>query len=166
MPKTIILPSEESKQKIRRIAYQIWESNFEEKELLVAGVKNRGLELAELLAAELRHISDLKVTVTFIRMNKDNPVHDEITIGVNPADWQGKAVVVVDDVAHTGRTLLYAIKPFMAHLYKRLQIAVLVDRAHKTYPVHADFVGLSLATTLQDNVKIEISGAEVKVFLH
>lgn len=166
MTKTNMLQAEASRRKIRRIAYQIWESNFEEQEILLAGVKNRGLELAELLAAELRSISSLKVMVTFIRINKDNPVHDEITTGVDPADWQGKTVVVVDDVAHTGRTLLYALKPFMGHLYKRLQLAVLVDRAHKTYPVHADFVGLSLATTLQDNVKIEIKGAEVQVFLH
>jgi pyrimidine operon attenuation protein/uracil phosphoribosyltransferase len=123
------------------------------------------LQLAELLAADLHEISGMEVVVTYIRLNKDNPVCDEITTGVNPVDWKNGVVVVVDDVAHTGRTLLYALKPFMSELYKRLQIAVLVDRAHKTYPVHADFMGLSLATTLQDNVQIEFDDAGVKVLL-
>ncbi len=166
MARKQLLSDEQCRQKIRRIAYQIWEENFQEKQILLAGVKNRGLQLAELLAEELRTLSDLKVEVTWIRLNKDNPVHDEITTGVSPADWQGKVVVIVDDVAHTGKTLLYAIKPFMAHTYRRLQIAVLVDRAHKSYPVHADFVGLSLATTLQDNIEVSISKDVVKVYLH
>lgn len=162
---TIILQPEQVKQKIRRLAFQIWEANFDEKRILLAGVKNRGLQLAELLAADLHEISGMEVVVTYIRLNKDNPVCDEITTGVNPEDWKNGVVVVVDDVAHTGRTLLYALKPFMSELYKRLQIAVLVDRAHKTYPVHADFMGLSLATTLQDNVQIEFDDAGVKVLL-
>ncbi|MBA4302816.1 MAG: phosphoribosyltransferase [Sphingobacteriaceae bacterium] len=160
-----ILGPEQVSQKIRRLAYQIWESNYDEPRILLAGVKNRGLDLAELLAAELRRISPLQVEVTYIRLNKDNPVHDEITTGVNTADWQDGTVVVVDDVAHTGRTLLYALKPFMGHLYKRLQIAVLVDRAHKTYPVHADFKGLQLATTLQDRVQIAFEADGVHVYL-
>lgn len=161
-----LLSTEACQQKIRRIAYQIWEENFQEKEILLAGVKNRGVQIAELLADELRTLSGLKVAVTWVRLNKDNPVHDEITTGVNPADWQNKVVVIVDDVAHTGKTLLYAIKPFMAYTYKRLQIAVLVDRAHKSYPVHADFVGLSLATTLQDNIEVSLTKDGVKVYLH
>jgi pyrimidine operon attenuation protein/uracil phosphoribosyltransferase len=160
-----IMQPGQAKQTIRRIAYQIWESNFEEERILLAGVKNRGLALAELLAAELRSISKMEVEVTYIRMNKDNPVHDEITTGVDPAHWQDRVVVVVDDVAHTGRTLLFALKPFMSHLYKRLQIAVLVDRAHKTYPVHADFKGLSLSTTLHNNVEISFDADGVVVDL-
>lgn len=166
MSKTIILQPAQVKQKIRRLAFQIWESNFDEERILLAGVKNRGLQLAELLAQELRAISPLQVEVTYIRLNKSNPVVDKITTGVNPGDWQDGAVVVVDDVAHTGKTLLYALKPFMGVLFKRLQIAVLVDRAHKTYPVHADFLGLSLATTLQDNVEIAFEADGVKVYLH
>lgn len=161
----IILQPEQVKQKIRRLAFQIWEANFDEQRILLAGVKNRGLQLAELLAADLREISGLQVEVTYIRLNKQNPVFDEITTGVDPADWRDGVVVVVDDVAHTGRTLLYALKPFMGQLYKRLQIAVLVDRAHKTYPVHADFMGLSLATTLQDTVEIVFEKDGVKVAL-
>jgi pyrimidine operon attenuation protein/uracil phosphoribosyltransferase len=161
----IILQPEQVKQKIRRLAFQIWEANFDEQRILLAGVKNRGLQLAELLAADLREISGLQVEVTYIRLNKQNPVFDEITTGVDPADWRDGVVVVVDDVAHTGRTLLYALKPFMGQLYKRLQIAVLVDRAHKTYPVHADFMGLSLATTLQDTVEIVFEKEGVKVAL-
>jgi pyrimidine operon attenuation protein/uracil phosphoribosyltransferase len=166
MARKQLLSAEQCRQKIRRIAYQLWEENFQEKEILLAGVKNRGVQLAELLAEELKELSGLQVHTTWVRLNKDNPVHDEITVGVNPADWQDKVVVIVDDVAHTGKTLLYAIKPFMGYTYKRLQIAVLVDRAHKSYPVHADFVGFSLATTLQDNIEVNFTKDEVKVYLH
>lgn len=166
MPRKRLLSGPECRQKIRRIAYQLWEENFDEKEILLAGVKNRGMQLAEILAEELRSLSPLQVQTSWVRLNKDNPVHDAISTGVDPADWQDKVVVVVDDVAHTGKTLLYALKPFMGNTYKRLQIAVLIDRAHKAYPVHPDFVGLSLATTLHENIEVRFSKDEISVYLH
>jgi pyrimidine operon attenuation protein/uracil phosphoribosyltransferase len=167
--KTLLLDEEAVARKLTRLALQIREVNFDETRLLLAGVKNRGLELAHLLKAELAVVApELGVEVDYIRMNKDNPVHDEITTGTNPLDWKDRVVVVVDDVAHSGKTLLYALKPFMVTVPRKLQCAVLVDRAHKHFPVHADFVGLSLATMMQERVEVLIlpDGGGIRVYLH
>ena len=166
--KTLLLDSDAVARKLTRIALQIREDNFEEKRILLAGVKNRGLELAHRLQAELAVIApELEVVVDYIRMNKDNPVHDEITTGIDPMLWKDEVVVVVDDVAHSGKTLLWALKPFMQTVPRKLQCAVLVDRSHKHYPVHADFVGLSLATMIQEQVQVVIApnGGAISVYL-
>ena len=166
--KTLLLDGDAVARKLTRIALQIREDNFDETRILLAGVKNRGLELAQRLQAELAVIApELEVVVDYIRMNKDNPVHDEITTGMDPMLWIDEVVVVVDDVAHSGKTLLWALKPFMQTVPRKLQCAVLVDRSHKHYPVHADFVGLSLATMIQEQVQVVIApnGGAITVYL-
>jgi pyrimidine operon attenuation protein/uracil phosphoribosyltransferase len=166
--KTLLLDEEAVARKLTRIALQIREENFDESRILLAGVKNRGLELAQRLQAELSVIApELEVVVDYIRMNKDNPVHDEITTGQDPMLWKDGVVVVVDDVAHSGKTLLWALKPFMQTVPRKLQCAVLVDRSHKHFPVHADFVGLSLATMIQERVEVVIApnGGAISVYL-
>ena len=166
--KTLLLDGDAVARKLTRIALQIREDNFDETRILLAGVKNRGLELAQRLQAELAVIApELEVVVDYIRMNKDNPVHDAITTGIDPMLWKDEVVVVVDDVAHSGKTLLWALKPFMQTVPRKLQCAVLVDRSHKHYPVHADFVGLSLATMIQEQVQVVIApnGGAITVYL-
>lgn len=166
--KTLLLDGDAVARKLTRIALQIREDNFDETRILLAGVKNRGLELAQRLQAELTVIApELEVVVDYIRMNKDNPVHDAITTGIDPMLWKDEVVVVVDDVAHSGKTLLWALKPFMQTVPRKLQCAVLVDRSHKHYPVHADFVGLSLATMIQEQVQVVIApnGGPITVYL-
>ena len=166
--KTLLLDGDAVARKLTRIALQIREDNFDETRILLAGVKNRGLELAHRLQAELAVIApELEVVVDYIRMNKDNPVHDAITTGIDPMLWKDEVVVVVDDVAHSGKTLLWALKPFMQTVPRKLQCAVLVDRSHKHYPVHADFVGLSLATMIQEQVQVVIApnGGAITVYL-
>ncbi|NBY30692.1 MAG: phosphoribosyltransferase [Sphingobacteriia bacterium] len=166
--KTLLLDGDAVARKLTRIALQIREDNFDETRILLAGVKNRGLELAQRLQAELAVIApELEVVVDYIRMNKDNPVHDAITTGMDPMLWKDEVVVVVDDVAHSGKTLLWALKPFMQTVPRKLQCAVLVDRSHKHYPVHADFVGLSLATMIQEQVQVVIApnGGPITVYL-
>ncbi|MFM7032635.1 MAG: phosphoribosyltransferase family protein, partial [Bacteroidota bacterium] len=165
--KTLLLDGDAVARKLTRIALQIREDNFDETRILLAGVKNRGLELAQRLQAELAVIApELEVVVDYIRMNKDNPVHDAITTGMDPMLWKDEVVVVVDDVAHSGKTLLWALKPFMQTVPRKLQCAVLVDRSHKHYPVHADFVGLSLATMIQEQVQVVIApnGGAITVY--
>ena len=68
----------------------------------------------------------------------------------------GKVVIIVDDVANTGRTIYYAIKPLLDTLPKKVEVAVLVDRKHKSFPIQSDYVGLSLATTLKENIDVQI----------
>lgn len=161
MSATLILDRQKVEQKLLRLAWQIFEKHASEKKVFLFGIKNRGYQLAEVLAEKLSAISDLEVEVGFIRMNKKNPVHDEITLSHEPAYWKDLPIVLVDDVANSGQTLMYALKPFMEVLIKQLHIAVLVDRAHKKFPVSPDFVGLSLATTLQEHIELRMEEGQV-----
>lgn len=153
-----ILDDRQIRQKIKRIAIEILEHNFGEQEIVLAGLNNNGLGFAQLLLDELLPImpDDMNVTLTRIRLNPANPVEYEPYIEM-PADaLRDKPIILVDDVANTGRTIFYAVQPLLQVIPKRVEVAVLVDRKHKSFPVKADYVGLSLATTLKDNIDVRI----------
>lgn len=141
-------------QKVRRLAIEIMERNTKEHELIVAGVNNRGMHFATLLANHIRELSDAPIRLTNIQVNPANPVSEEVTIGLDISDLDGKPILVVDDVANTGRTLFYACKPLLDILPKQLETAVLVDRTHKSFPIQVDYCGMSLATTLKESIEV------------
>lgn len=141
-------------QKVRRLAIEIMERNTDEHELIVAGVNNRGLHFATLLVEQLRELSDAPIHLTRIRVNPANPVAEPVTIEMELSELNGKPILVVDDVANTGRTLFYACKPLLDILPKQLETAVLVDRTHKSFPIKVDYYGVSLATTLKENIEV------------
>jgi pyrimidine operon attenuation protein/uracil phosphoribosyltransferase len=148
------------------MACQILERNYEEQRILLAGIRHGGEGVAVRLARELIELNPgLGVDVTFIALDKSQPELSTVDIGVDVSLWSKGVVVVVDDVAHTGRTLLHALRPFLGSSFLRLQLAVLVDRAHKTHPIHPDYVGLSLATTLQEHVEVVQSDESFTVWL-
>lgn len=147
-------------QKVRRLAIEIMERNTQEHELIVAGVNNRGMHFATLLVEQLRELSDAPIHLTKIRVNPANPVADPVTIEMDLSDLNGKPILVVDDVANTGRTLFYACKPLLDILPKQLETAVLVDRTHKSFPIQVDYFGVSLATTLKENIEVEFGEEE------
>lgn len=155
MKKVQILNSDEVKQKTIRIAHQIVEENYDEKELLMIGIRPNGYGYAEQLKKEVEKVDGMKVTLIELNLNKQKPLESEITLDLGKKTLDGKVVVIVDDVANTGKTLYYALKPVMEFLPKKVQAAVLVDRQHKLFPVTADFVGLSLSTTLQEHIEVE-----------
>lgn len=150
-----ILTSEEIKQKTTRIAYQIVEDNYEEKELVMLGIQPNGLNYAEKLKIEIENIGGISVSLFEIKMNKATPLEEEIKTSLGKKSLNEKTVIVVDDVANTGKTLYYALKPVMEFSPKKVQAAVLVDRQHKLFPVTPDFVGLSLSTTLKEHIVVE-----------
>jgi len=155
MKKSQILNSEEIQQKTRRIAYQIVEDNYDEDELTLIGIMPNGLEYAEQLKKEIEAIDGIKVTLLELSLNKARPLEGEIKLNLGKKSLDNKTVIVVDDVANTGKTLYYALKPVMDFFPKKVQAAVLVDRQHKLFPVSPDFVGLSLSTTLQEHILVE-----------
>lgn len=155
--KTLILNADQIRQKIDRIAYQIYENNFEEKEIIMAGIAKKGYIFAQLLAEKLQEIAKLKVTLVEIALNKDNPLEEEVKLSITPKEFSGKVVILVDDVINSGKTLIYGLAPFLKVPVKRITTAVLVDRNHNRYPIKADFVGLSLATTLQEHISVDLS---------
>jgi pyrimidine operon attenuation protein/uracil phosphoribosyltransferase len=151
-----ILNNRQIEQKIKRLAIEIMERNTQEKELIVAGINNNGMRFAELLVAELRKRSDDPIHLTNIQINPANPIADEISVGLSLEEMDGKAILVVDDVANTGRTLFYACKPLLNILPKQLETAVLVDRTHKSFPMQVDYKGISLATTMRENIEVRL----------
>ncbi|WP_299049246.1 phosphoribosyltransferase family protein [uncultured Polaribacter sp.] len=152
----IILNQVQIDQKIKRIAYQIYETNASEKEVIVAGIIGNGFVLAEKIVAVLEEISTLKVTTCKITINKKKPL-EAITTSLSVGDYKHKSLVVVDDVLNSGTTLIYAVKHFLEVPLKRFKTAVLVNRNHKKYPVKADFKGISLSTSIKEHVQVEFS---------
>ena len=156
-----ILNDRQIRQKIKRIAIEILERNFGEPEVMLAGLNNNGLEFAQLLLAELTVLApaDMTVSLTQIRLNPANPVEYEPYIEMPAEQLRDKNVVIVDDVANTGRTIFYAVQPLLKVIPKKVEVAVLVDRKHKSFPIKTDYVGLSLATTLLDTIDVHIREA-------
>ena len=157
-----ILDDQQIRQKIKRIAIEILEHNFEEPEVILAGLNNNGLGFAQLLLVELLPLAPegMELTLTRIRLNPANPVEYDPYIEMPPEALRGKAIIIVDDVANTGRTVFYAVQPLLQVLPKKVEVAVFIDRKHKSFPVKADYVGLSLATTLLDDIEVKIREVE------
>lgn len=151
----LILDKERISWKLQRMAYEIWEHNSKEKSVTLAGIHGSGLAVANVLAAKLKEISGLQVNVITLKLNKRKPMSAPLNIG---DDLAGQSVVLVDDVANSGKTLLYALRPILDFELKRVMIAVLVDRKHKSFPVSPDIVGHSIATTLQEHIEVETDG--------
>lgn len=154
-----ILNDKQIKQKLSRLAYEIIEHNTEEKAIYLAGINNNGYRFAELLKQRIDKIemSSFETILIRVRLNPAKPVAEDITIDITPSLLKNKTVVLVDDVANTGRTLFYAFKPFLSLLLRKMQVAVLIDRKHKSFPIKVDYVGLSLATTIKDNIEVNLS---------
>jgi len=161
----LILNSGQIGQKINRIAWQVYEDNAGEKEIILAGIVSSGYAVAERIAAALKKISPLDVRLVSITMNKHSQHDQEVKISADASSLKGKTVVVVDDVLNSGKTMMYALRPFLSADLKKLRTVVLVDRNHKIYPVAADFAGLSLATTLQEHVSVVLDAATEAVYL-
>lgn len=155
----MILTQDVIEKKIKRIAYEIYEHNSDEQEIILAGIWDRGMILAEKIAAILQEISPLRIRLLQLNLDKQRP---EAVILSEEMDFNGRTIVLVDDVANSGRTMLYALKPFLQFLPKKIQTAVLVDRKHKSFPLSVDFVGYSLATTMQDMVMVDMEENEIR----
>tara|TARA_B110001469_G_C9646141_1_gene326687 strand:+ start:4109 stop:4612 length:504 start_codon:yes stop_codon:yes gene_type:complete len=162
--KNIILNTLEVAQKIRRIAFQILESNSNEKEVIIVGIVGNGSLFAEKLVVDLNKISDIKTTLCEIVINKKNPL-DTITTSLNEEEYKNKSIVLVDDVLNSGATLIYGVKHFLNVPLKRFKTAVLVNRNHKKYPVKADFKGISLSTSIKEHVVVEFNKKETIAYL-
>ena len=153
MTKNIILNHQEIEHKIRRIAYQIYETFAEEEEVVLAGIASNGFILAQKIGQVLNEIADCQITLCEVKMDKTNPFKS-ITTSVTEEAYQNKCIVLVDDVLNSGTTLIYGVKHFLNVPVKKFKTVVLIDRNHKKYPVKADFKGLSLSTSLKEHVQV------------
>ncbi|MFN7100767.1 MAG: phosphoribosyltransferase family protein [Flavobacterium sp.] len=153
MSKNIILNNQEIEHKIKRIAYQIYETFVDEQEIVIAGIASNGFTFAKKITAVLESISPIKVSLCEVQINKLEPQLPIVT-SLTQEQYANKGLVLVDDVLNSGTTLIYAVKHFIDVPLKKFKTAVLVDRNHKKYPVKADFKGISLSTSLFEHVQV------------
>jgi pyrimidine operon attenuation protein / uracil phosphoribosyltransferase len=160
MEKKYILDETGVAMKIRRMAYEILENNPAEQHLVIIGILHHGIVIARQLASVLHEIApEVQFELLTLGMNKDRPSDIEINQEI---DFNNRVIILVDDVTNSGKTLLYALKPLLDFYPKKIQTLVLVERSHKIYPIHPDYVGISLATTLQEHIVVETEGSTVK----
>ena len=164
MDKNKILDYHLVKKKIIRISLQIIEANSIDDEIIIAGIENNGYLIAKKICNEIKKISDKKIQLCSIKIDKKNP-RKEINVSLVEEQYENKSVVIVDDVLNSGSTLMYALKYFLDTKLKKLKTAVLVDRNHKKYPIKADYKGLSLSTSIQNHVEVSINDNEINAYL-
>lgn len=160
----LILDHSQINHKIKRIAYQIYESNVNESRIILAGITKNGFQLAKKLQKELEQISDIKVSLCEVRINKKDPLQ-EVKTSLSSEEYKNKSLVLVDDVLNSGTTLIYGVRHFLDVPLKQFRTVVLVDRSHKKFPVKADFKGISLSTSLSETVKVTFKTGEDSVEL-
>ncbi len=164
MSKSIILTNQQINNKIRRIAFQIYENNIEENSIVIAGIKNKGFILAGKIKEVLEKISNIEVQLCEVRIDKKNP-QGKIETSIDSNEYKNLSLVLVDDVLNSGTTLIYAVKHFLEVPLKQFKTAVLVNRNHKKYPIKADFKGISLSTSLQEHISVEFKKDSSSAFL-
>lgn len=160
-----ILTHQQIQHKIERIAYQIYEANVTEKEIIVAGIVGGGLNFAQKIITVLKKITPAEITLCKVMMDKSNPLESGVSTSLPEEEYKNKSVVLVDDVLNSGTTLIYGVHHFLKTPLKQLKTAVLVNRNHKKYPVKADFKGISLSTSLQEHVNVLFEPKKNRVFL-
>lgn len=156
--KNYILSKEIAEKKLRRMALEIIENNPDAKEIILAGIKESGSVVAKCIQKMLAEFSSVKTKLITILLDKKKPVKVELDKKIN---LDNKVVIVIDDVANSGRTLLYALKPILEFHPKRIQTLVLLERSHNDFPVHPDYVGLSISTTLEEHIIVEVDREKV-----
>jgi len=152
-----ILSREAVQRKVRRMAFEIAEANAGEAQLIIAGIAGNGTLLAQKLADELAQIISTHIERITIQLDKKELLHAAISV---ERDWNNAVIILVDDVSNTGKTLLYALRPFLAFQPKKIQTLVLVERSHKLFSIQPDYVGLSVSTTLQEHISVVTSNGD------
>jgi pyrimidine operon attenuation protein/uracil phosphoribosyltransferase len=159
MEKNYILSPEVASKKLTRMAFEILDNNFGETGFILAGIRENGTAIARTIQDILKKIAGLQTELITVGLDKKNP--GEVTLSSHP-DFSNRVIILIDDVCNSGKTLLYAIKPFLDSHPKKIQTLVLVERSHNAFPVKPDYVGLSVATTLQEHIYVEVEKGRVK----
>jgi pyrimidine operon attenuation protein/uracil phosphoribosyltransferase len=156
----LILDATQISQRINRLAYQIYEQNFDEKSLVIVGIADRGYQVAKKVYEKLKEIAPFELELCELTINKQQVSTKDIQLNPTISNLSDKAVVLCDDVLYTGKTLAYATVPFLEAGVKKLQCLVLIQRNYVNFPVHPTYVGMSLASTLQEHVNVNLTGEE------
>lgn len=154
-----ILNKEVVEQKLHRLALEVAENlSGDDAPLILIGICNSGFTVAEKIGVMLQPYLDVPVKIISMSFDKHQP--KEFTLSEN-VDFNDKNIILIDDVSNSGKTILYALKPLLDYYPRRIQTLVLIERMHKLFPVKPDYVGLSLATTMQDHIDVEVIDSEI-----
>lgn len=164
--KNLILNAIQIDQRIVRMAYEIYENNLDEKQLIMAGVSDNGFVFASMMSQELEKISRIKTSVVKIDINKKAPFMEEIHIdNLEEKELNKKSIVLFDDVLNSGKTAAFALKAFLNTNIKKIEVAVMVNRSHKSFPIYPKYKGYELATTINEHVEVILKGKDKGVYL-
>lgn len=162
----LILTGQQVHQILRRIAFEIYEDNFDEKNIVIVGIHDKGYLIAQQIVEHLSNIApEIKVSLARLNIDKDDPVASDVTLNVPSKELKGKSVVLVDDVLNSGKTMAYSLKAILDVQLKKLQTAVLVNRSHKRFPLLANYMGYELSTTIDEHVEVVLEN-DKGVFLY
>lgn len=156
--KKYIMDGDTAVKKLQRLAYEILENNSGEQQVILAGIRENGTVIAKYIQRYLQETSNLYADLITIYLDKRLP--QKVTLN-REMGFDNKVIIIIDDVANSGKTMLHAMKPFLDHDPKKIQTLVLVERTHKAFPIHPDYVGLSVATTLDEHIFVEVEGESV-----
>ena len=156
--KKYILNQKGAEQKMRRMALEIMENNHDEPELILVGIRESGSVVARTIQKMIAEISTVKTQLLTITLDKRMPQAIDLS---ETFDFNNKVIILIDDVANSGKTLLYALKPLLDFHPKKIQTLIMVERSHKEFPVAADYVGQSIASTLQEHIYVEVNDTEI-----
>ena len=167
MEKTVVLDNKKTEQIIKRIAYQLYEDFIDEDEIAMVGIKDNGFLFAELLAKELNSLSTKNNTVllAYIEIDKVNPTGNEMKLSIDKELLKEKNVIIVDDVLNSGNTLMHVASFVMKENVKLMRTVSLVDRRHRKFPIRADYVGLTLSTTVKEHIEVEFNNSKIAAYL-
>ena len=154
---TVVLNELQINQKLQRIAYEIIENNFEDKELYLVGITGNGVKLVDSLEKILSNITDQKIIKAEVTVNKKDPFSQPIKLSCDSKLFKNATVILIDDVINSGKTMQYALVKILEQPIRKVKTVALVDRKHRRYPIRCDYVGLTLSTTLQDRVEVDFS---------
>ena len=160
-----ILSHLQIEQKINRLAHQLLENCFEEKEIFIGGIQGNGYILAERLSSIIVANSDLKTNLFEVKLNKSEPWSKDITLSMDQKKMENGYIVLVDDVLNSGKTMQYALVEILQFRTKAIKTLTLVDRKHRRFPIKANFVGMSLSTTLKQHVEVDLKSKKNKAYL-
>ena len=160
-----ILSHIQIEQKVNRLAHQLLENCFEEKEIFIGGIQGNGFILAERLLKIMAANSDLKTHLFEVKLNKSEPWSQDITLTLGKEKMENGYIVLVDDVLNSGKTMQYALVEILQFPTKAIKTLTLVDRKHRRFPIKANFVGMSLSTTLKQHVEVDLKSKKTKAYL-
>ena len=159
-----ILDKEQIQEKIKRISYEIYEENFDDKSILICGIEKNGSIIAKKIIKELESICDIKIEFISINLNKKKPLNT-VEIKYSKNNIKNKSIVLIDDVSNTGKTLIYVIKELIKFEPKKINTAVLVNRDHTLFPIKINFIGLSLSTSIKSHIEVNLGNKDIGAYL-